>query len=67
MVRIHQGASPKPKSQQRVAELEQIDRKEYVAEIMRKFDLLYERGLTQMQLAVSHTALIAQSKLLHLN
>ena len=50
-----------------VKELEAIDRKEYVAEILRKFDLLYERGLTQKQLAVSHAALTAQSKLLHLN
>ena len=50
-----------------VAELEQVDRKEYVAEIMQKFDLLFERGLTQKQLAVSHAALTAQMKLLHLN
>lgn len=50
-----------------VKELDQIDRKEYVAEIMRKFDLLFDRGLTQKQLAVSHAALTAQMKLLHLN
>ena len=50
-----------------VKELEAIDRKEYVAEIMRKFDLLFDRGLTQKQLAVSHAALTAQMKLLHLN
>ena len=48
-------------------ELNAIDRQEYVAEIMRKFDLLFERGLTQKQLAVSHAALTAQMKLLHLN
>ena len=53
--------------QQWVKELEAIDRKEYVAEIMRKFDLLFDRGLTQKQLAVSHAALTAQMKLLHLN
>ena len=50
-----------------VKTLDQIDRKEYVAEIMLKFDLLFERGLTQKQLAVSHAALTAQMKLLHLN
>ena len=50
-----------------VKELDSIDRKEYVSEIMRKFDLLFERGLTQKQLAVSHAALTAQMKLLHLN
>ena len=50
-----------------VKELNSIDRQEYVAEIMRKFDLLFERGLTQKQLAVSHAALTAQMKLLHLN
>ena len=38
-----------------------------ITEIMRKFDLLFERGLTQKQLAVSHAALTAQMKLLHLN
>ena len=48
-------------------ELDSIDRKEYVSEIMRKFDLLFERGLTQKQLAVSHAALTAQMKLLHLS
>ena len=50
-----------------VKELESVDRKEYVSEIMRQFDLLYERGLTQKQLAVSHASLTAQMKLLHLN
>ena len=50
-----------------VKELESIDRKEYMSEIMRKFDLLFERGLTQKQLAVSHAALMAQAKLLHLS
>ena len=44
-----------------VKTLEEIDRKEYVAEIMLKFDLLFERGLTQKQLAVSHAALTAQT------
>ena len=53
--------------QQWVKELESIDRKEYMSEIMRKFDLLFERGLTQKQLAVSHAALMAQAKLLHLS
>ena len=50
-----------------VKTLDAIDRKEYVAEIMLKFDLLFERGLTQKQLAVSHAALTAQMKLLHLS
>jgi hypothetical protein len=50
-----------------VKELDAIDRKEFVSEIMRKFDLLFERGLTQKQLAVSHAALTAQMKLLHLS
>ena len=50
-----------------VKELEAIDRKQFVSEIMRKFDLLYERGLTQKQLAVSHAALTAQAKLLNIN
>ena len=50
-----------------VEELDAIDRKEFVSEIMRKFDLLFERGLTQKQLAVSHAALTAQMKVLHLS
>ena len=50
-----------------VKELNAIDRQEYFAEIMQKFDLLFERSLTQKQLAVSHAALTAQMKLLHLN
>ena len=48
-------------------ELNQIDRKEFISEVMKKFDLLYERGLTQKQLAVSHAALTAQVKILHLD
>ena len=50
-----------------VEELNQIDRKEFFSEVMKKFDLLYERGLTQKQLAVSHAALTAQVKILHLD
>ena len=50
-----------------VKKLNAIDRQEYVSKIMKKFDLLFERGLTQKQLAASHAALTAQMKLLHLN
>ena len=48
-------------------ELNKIDRKEFISEVMKKFDHLYEKGLTQKQLAVSHAALTAQVKLLHLD
>ena len=46
------------------ANWENVDRKEFVSELMAKYHLLFEKGLEQRQLAVSHAALTAMGKML---
>ena len=50
-----------------VAAWEGVERKEFVCELLEKFNHLYERGLEQRQLAVSHASLTAQAKLMGLD
>ena len=46
------------------ASWEGVDRQEFVSELMAKYHLLFEKGLEQRQLAVSHAALTAMGKML---